>query len=251
VLLTSRNVLITGASSGIGLALCRQLVANGATVFPTGKRQITDLAGYMPADLSQQAGRDLLTGHLEQETDHIDVAIYNAGILGSPQVALRDYEERTWRSVLELNVTAIQLLHQRLDSLLTASGHPTVIVTSSSVGRRGRAGWGAYSVAKHAIEGWVAVLADEWGGVGRVYSVNPGGTATPMRAAAFPDEDQDSLPTGDDIAPVFLYLSREDCPAPTGTRLNARDWIGLDPQNGLQIVQSNGMVTPSKHGEIP
>ena len=106
-------MLITGASSGIGLALCRQLVANGATVFPTGKRQITDLAGYMPADLSQQAGRDLLTGHLEQETDHIDVAIYNAGILGSPQVALRDYEERTWRSVLELNVTAIQLLHQR------------------------------------------------------------------------------------------------------------------------------------------
>ena len=143
MLLTSRNVLITGASSGIGLALCRQLVANGATVFPTGKRQITDLAGYMPADLSHQAGRDLLTGHLEQETDHIDVAIYNAGTLGSPQVALRDYDERTWRSVLELNVTAIQLLHQRLDSLLTASGHPTVIVTSSSVGRRGRAGWGA------------------------------------------------------------------------------------------------------------
>ena len=223
----------------------------GATVFPTGKRRVTDLPSYIPADISQPADREQLARQLEQVTEHIDVAIYNAGILGTPNVALHDYDEHTWRSVLEVNVTAIHLLHQRLSGLLAASSRPTVIVTSSSVGRMGRSGWGAYAVAKHAIEGWAAVLADEWREVGRVYSVNPGGTATPMRAEAFPDEDPDSLPTANAIAPVFLYLSSEGCPVPTGAKLNARDWIGVDPQNGLQIAQSDGMVIPSKHGEIP
>jgi NAD(P)-dependent dehydrogenase (short-subunit alcohol dehydrogenase family) len=84
-----------------------------------------------------------------------------------------------------------------------------------------------YAVSKHALEGWLGTLAGEFDG--RVFSVNPGGTRTPMRATAVPDEDPSVLPTPADIAPIFLRLAHPDTPVPTGAQLDARDFIGSDP----------------------
>ena len=89
-----------------------------------------------------------------------------------------------------------------------------------------------YAISKFALEGWMEVLADEWDG--RVYSINPGGTATPMRAAAMPDEDPSTIPSPSDIAPVFLHLAHPDAPEPSGTRFEARTWVGVDPWDDLQ-----------------
>jgi NAD(P)-dependent dehydrogenase (short-subunit alcohol dehydrogenase family) len=88
-----------------------------------------------------------------------------------------------------------------------------------------------YAVSKFALEGWLEVLDAEF--PGRVYSVNPGGTRTPMRAAAVPDEDPATLPTPDEIAPIFLRLAHPSCPEPSGAKLEARDWIGRDPWDGI------------------
>ncbi len=89
-----------------------------------------------------------------------------------------------------------------------------------------------YAVSKHALEGWLGTLAGEF--EGRVYSVNPGGTRTPMRAEAVPDEDPESIPAPSEITPIFLRLAHPAAPEPSGAQLEARDWIGRDPWEGLE-----------------
>lgn len=84
-----------------------------------------------------------------------------------------------------------------------------------------------YAISKAALEGWLEVLADEW--AGPVFSVNPGGTATPMRAEAMPTEDPTTIPTPADIMPIFLRLAGPSPGAPTGRKFDARDFIGTDP----------------------
>ena len=241
--LSGRTILVTGASSGIGRGLCTAYVANGARVFVTGRSEkelsasISDLPGgsaiSVAADLTTEAGRRRISTAIDHGGGVLDVVVHAAGLLGPPGVSLADYPEDAWRSVFEINVTSVHLLHQMLTSYLEEAAAPVVIGLSSTVGREGRAGWGMYAVSKHALEGWLSTLAHEF--KGKVFSVNPGGTRTPMRAVAVPDEDSSSLPTPNDIAPIFLRLAHPAAPEPSGTRFDARDWIGTDPWAGLGV----------------
>jgi NAD(P)-dependent dehydrogenase (short-subunit alcohol dehydrogenase family) len=241
--LSGRTILVTGASSGIGRGLCTAYVENGARIFATGRNEeevacsIADLPGgsaiAVAADLTTEAGRRRISTAIGHGGGALDVVVHAAGLLGPPGVSLADYPEDEWRSVFEVNVTSVHLLHQMLTPYLEAAAAPVVIGLSSTVGREGRAGWGMYAVSKHALEGWLATLVHEF--KGKVFSVNPGGTRTPMRAVAVPDEDPASLPSPADIAPIFLRLAHPGAPEPTGTRFDARDWIGSDPWDGFDV----------------
>lgn len=177
----------------------------------------------VPADLGSRTGREMVATEAIRIAP-IDVVVHAAGALG-PKTPLADYPEAAWHEVFHVNVTAVHLLHQELIALLAPKA--TIIGVSSSVGRMGRGEWGMYAISKAALEGWLEVLADEWPGL--VYSVNPGGTATPMRAAAVPDEDPATIPTPADIAPIFLRLAQAEPGAASGEKFNARDFIGTDP----------------------
>lgn len=233
--LQGRLILITGASSGIGRQLMRSYVDAGATVWGVGRRAAAlaeTVHGLNPAqatpliaDLTTRAGRETVTAAVPLA---LHVVVHAAGILG-PRLPLAQYPAPAWDEVLAANLTSVHQLHQALLGCMQPEA--TIIGVSSSVARKGRAGWGAYAVSKGGLETWLDVLADEWSG--RVYSVNPGGTATPMRAAAMPDEDPTELPTPLAIVPIFLRLAHPAAPEPSGTRFQARDWIGLDPWQGL------------------
>jgi len=243
--LRGRRILVTGASSGIGRALARAYAAQGASVFAVarseaGLREIADEASpgrveAVPADLATDPGRRAVATAVEHGGGVLDVAVHAAGALGptGADATLIRYPADAWHRVFEVNVSAVHFLHQRLAGFLERGHRPAVIGVSSTVGRVGRAGWGMYAISKRALEGWLELLADEWGERGRVYSVNPGATRTPMRAAAVPGEDPSGLPAPEDIATLFLRLAHPDAPEPTGACLNARDWIGRDPWAGL------------------
>lgn len=235
--LSDRTILVTGATSGIGRGLVGAYVDAGARVFATGRNEaalaatLDPLPGgttvAVPADITDAAGRGRIATAIGHSGGVLDVVVHAAGLLGPPGVTLAEYPEDEWRTVFEVNTTAVHLLHQAVLPHLGESPAPVVIGVSSTVGREGRAGWGMYAVSKHALEGWLATLAHEFDG--RVYSVNPGGTRTPMRAAAVPDEDPQTLPTPADIAPIFLRLAHSEEYEPTGSLFDARDWIGADP----------------------
>jgi NAD(P)-dependent dehydrogenase (short-subunit alcohol dehydrogenase family) len=232
-MLSDRSILVTGGSSGIGRELVRQYGALGARVLTTARREpalLKTVAGLdasrvvpVPADLGSRSGRELIATEAIRIAP-IDVVVHAAGALG-PKAPLADYPEAAWHEVFHVNTTAVHLLHQQLLPMLSPTA--TIIGVSSSVGRTGRGGWGMYAISKAALENWLEVLADEW--AGSVYSVNPGGTATPMRAEAMPEEDPTSIPTPADIMPIFLRLARAQPFAVTGQKFDARDFIGTDP----------------------
>jgi NAD(P)-dependent dehydrogenase (short-subunit alcohol dehydrogenase family) len=128
----------------------------------------------------------------------------------------------TWHNVMHVNVNAPFLLTQALLPLLYKSDDGAAVYASSSVGRRGRAHWGAYSVSKFALEGFAQTLADESEGRLRVNCVNPGATRTAMRRAAFPAEAADTLATPEQVAGAFLYCLGPDSHGATGRSFNAQ-----------------------------
>jgi NAD(P)-dependent dehydrogenase (short-subunit alcohol dehydrogenase family) len=91
---------------------------------------------------------------------------------------------------------------------LRRSPDASVIFTSSGVGRRGRAHWGAYAVSKFGVEGLVQVLASELAGNSaiRVNAINPGPARTMMRRSAYPAEELESLPKPETLTGPFLRL---------------------------------------------
>ena len=238
-ILFKRICLITGSSRGIGLGVARVFAESGASVILHGRdenvlrQSLGELSeakqhSYITADINTPEGAVVLAAAFLRLHEKLDVLIHSAGVLG-PKVPLADYPEAAWNDVLRVNLTAPFLLTQALLPALRKGANPSVVFISSSVGRRGRAEWGGYAVSKFGVEGLTQAWADELEAEGiKVNAVNPGGTRTQMRAAGYPQEDPLTLPTPEEIAPVFVWLARADTQI-TGESLDARDWVGRDP----------------------
>lgn len=201
-LLKDRVILVTGAGRGIGAAAAKTFAAHGATVLLLGKTEANltqvydeiEAAGHpqpvvIPFNLETALPHqyDELAAMVEAEFGHLDGLLHNASIIG-PRTPLEQLSGENFMRVMQVNVNAMFMLTSTLLPLLKLSQDASVVFTSSSVGRKGRAYWGAYGVSKFATEGLMQTLADEVDGVApvRANSVNPGATRTSMRAQAYP-----------------------------------------------------------------
>ncbi len=236
--LAERIILITGASDGIGKALALRAAELGAQVILHG-RNVKKLESVYDAiealDGAQRpsiAVMDLATANadsyqtiaksLGDEYGRLDGLVHNASMLGE-RFAIEQYDAVLWQQVMHVNVTAAFALTQVCLPLLKQSSDPSVIFTSSGVGRQGRAYWGAYAVSKFATEGLSQVLADEHRHSNlRANCINPGATRTNMRLAAYPAEDRDALKRPEDILASYVYLLGPDSRGVTGKSLNAQ-----------------------------
>jgi NAD(P)-dependent dehydrogenase (short-subunit alcohol dehydrogenase family) len=155
----------------------------------------------------------------------LDGLLHNAGMLG-PRVPIEHYDTASWRRVMRVNVDAVFLLTQSLLPALRRSDDASVVFTSSSVGRVGRAYWGAYAVSKFAVEGFAQVLADELAHEGRirVATLNPGATRTRMRATAYPGEDPHTVAAPEARMDLYLYLLGPAARGRNRIQWDAKDW---------------------------
>lgn len=237
-LLKDKVILITGVGDGIGKTAALSYALHGATVVLHGRSlnkleviydEIESLGAPQPAILplqissASQRDYEFLVQTLEQQFGRLDGVLHNAGILGE-RVPLADYSLQTWDEVFAVNLRAPFALTQALLPLLEKSSQASVIFTSSSVGRKARALWGAYSVSKFGLEALSQIFAQENTHPNiRFNCVNPGATRTAMRAKAYPQEDPLSLPTPEQIMPAYLYLMGEDSAHLTGQSLDAQN----------------------------
>ncbi|PVZ20228.1 MULTISPECIES: YciK family oxidoreductase [unclassified Pseudomonas] len=234
-LLKGRRILVTGAGRGIGAAAALAYAAQGAEVLLLGRAlsnlqstaEAVSAAGYrrpqcLEHDLLSATAADC-QALAARIGGHLDGVLHNASLIG-PRLPIAQLPEAEFTEVMQVNVNGTFLLTQALLPLLhRAPADASLIFTSSSVGRQGRAEWGAYAVSKFATEGLMQTLADELvGSRVRANSINPGGTRTDMRAKAYPNEDPTRNPEPWQIMPVYLYLMGPDSAALNGQALNAR-----------------------------
>ncbi len=236
-LLKGKTILITGAGDGIGREAALTYSRFGARLILVGRtkhkldavsQEITDLTGKSAEvyllDLLTATSEEChsLANLITKNHSHLDGVLHNAGLLGvvAPIV---EQPIQLWHDVMQVNVNATFMLTQALLPLLLKAPASSLVFTSSSVGKQGRIGWGAYAVSKFATEGLMQVLAEEYKQTNlRVNCINPGGTRTSMRASAFPDEDSQKLKTPAEIMPIYIYLMGDDSLRKTGTSYDAQ-----------------------------
>jgi NAD(P)-dependent dehydrogenase (short-subunit alcohol dehydrogenase family) len=233
-----RVILITGASSGLGRALAIECARAGASVILSGRNgaklervydEIEALGAPQPAiamlDLATATAVDYdsLARVIETEFGKLDGLVHAAGLLGD-RTPLEQYDVPTWCKVMHVNLTAPFILTQVLLPALRKSTDASIIFVSSGVVQNPRPFWGAYAVAKTGLESVRSMLSEELEGEPniRVNSVNPGRMRTAMRAAAYPAEDPNSVPTPQSVSGIFLYLLSAQGRAVDGEYLEAQ-----------------------------
>ncbi len=236
-LLDDRIILINGVTDGIGRALATKCAALGATIVLLGRNvrrleslydEITEAGGSRPGifplnlETTEWAEYEKITEMLSNEYGRLDGLVHCGGMLGelSP---IEHHDPHLWYRVLQVNLNAPFLLTRASIPLLRKSEDSSIVFVSSTVGRKGRAHWGAYSVSKFAIEGLAQVMADETENIPiRVNTVNPGATNTKLRRAAFPAEEAGQQAKPDDVLAPFLYFLGPDSRGVSNLRVDCQ-----------------------------
>lgn len=234
--LRERIILVTGAGDGLGRAAAHAFAKHAASVILLGKTtrkleqvydEILAAGGPEPSiaalDLARAHGPDYaqLAEQIGASWGRLDGLLHNAAILGQ-RAPIEHYDIGVWHQVMHLDLNVPFILTQTLLPLLRKSTDPSVVFTSSSVGRQGRAYWGAYSVAKAGIENLSQVLADENQGRMRVNSINPGACRTRMRREAYPGEDPETRPEPSALMAPYLYLIGPDSQGVSGQSIDCQ-----------------------------
>lgn len=235
--LANKVILVTGAGDGIGKQAAITYASLGATIILLGKttkklENVYDTIiaqnfpepAIVPLDLKGATKQNYLdmVDTIKNQFGKLDGALLNASMLGelSPFTQIH---EQIWTDVMQVNVNAQYLLSKAILPLLSNTQNSSLVFTSSSVGSKGKAYWGAYSVSKFATEGMMQVIADEYEETSlRTNAINPGATDTNMRSVAYPAENKEKLCTAADIMPLYVYLMSDESNGVNGQVLNAQ-----------------------------
>lgn len=237
-LFSGRTILITGAGDGIGRAAAISFAKHGATVILLGRTvrklelvydEIEQAGGPQPAiypmNLEGATVEDYqqLADTIGEQMGQLDGILHNAAFLGS-LTPLDQYNLELWSRVMQINLHAPLLLTRACLPLLKKSDDASVIFTSSDVGRKGEAYWGAYAVSNAAVENLSQIFADELETNTniRFNTIDPGAVRTTMRSRAFPGEDPNKLPLAEEIMNAYLHLMGPDSKEINGQALSAQ-----------------------------
>jgi NAD(P)-dependent dehydrogenase (short-subunit alcohol dehydrogenase family) len=240
--LTGKNILITGASQGLGRAMALRFAREGAAGLSLIARhadQLTIVRGevreiapkieivIIEADVSKPRDIErIVATTLAQFKDRLEVLVNNASTIGpSPMPNLLDYPVEHFREVLDTNLIGpFLLIKNALPAMIERGG--SIINVTSDAGQVGYPGWGAYGISKFGLEGMSQTWASELEESDvRVNWVDPGNMNTAMHRAAEPDEDPTEWADPADVTDVFVFLASDESKNITGKRFQAQeDW---------------------------
>jgi NAD(P)-dependent dehydrogenase (short-subunit alcohol dehydrogenase family) len=229
--------VVTGGSTGIGLAAAELLVAEGGYVFITGRRKkeldaAVERLGRnvtaVPSDVSKLADLDRLFATVKETKGHIDILFANAGIAeGAP---LTEITEEHFDRQFDINVKGALFTVQKALPLLRDGA--SIILASSVVGSKGLANRSVYSATKAALRSFARTWTTDLKGRRiRVNVVSPGATDTPglrglsqMSGEGLSDLYRDRVPLGrlgrpEDVAGAVSFLASDESSYISGTEL--------------------------------
>ena len=224
-LLKNKNILITGASNGIGKSLSENLSKYGANVIMLSRNENALDAIYDSLKEKYKTDPCILKCDLEDLDDkksqeianiisknyqNLDSVIHNAAIL-EKMSDIESFDLQTWDKVMRVNLTSAFILSKYLIPLMKSSTTPRIIFTTSSVGKKGKAFWGAYSVSKAGVNALSNILNDELESISniKIFNFDPKATQTNMRALAYPAEDPSTIKNPDQLINYYLWMLSE------------------------------------------
>ena len=237
--LDRKIALVTGGTSGIGLATAKRFVTEGAQVFITGRREpelaaavneigrnVTGIQG----DVSKMTDLDRLFAQIKQAAGRLDIVFANAGV--AKYAALGAITEELYQSIFDTNVKGVLFTVQKALPLLSEGA--SIILNSSIVGSKGLAMNSVYSATKAAVRSFARTWTTDLKGRGiRVNAISPGSIDTPglngLLASAQAGKERKQmistmtplgrLGTPDEIAKAVVFLASEDSSYVTGIEL--------------------------------
>ena len=237
-LLKDKVILVTGGGSGIGRQAGLTFAAFGAEVILLGKNSSNLNETYslfeknnlkkpilqaIDFETAEEEDFKKISEAVLKEFGKLDGLLNNASILGT-KTSIQNYDINEWRRVSKINFESSLLLTRSLLPVLQIPDNSSIVFTSSGVGRKGKAYWGAYAISKFATEGLVQILSEELektSGI-RVNAINPGAVRTKMRAQAYPAEDPKTLKNPKEIMNAYLFLMGIDSLGITGKSIEAQ-----------------------------
>jgi NAD(P)-dependent dehydrogenase (short-subunit alcohol dehydrogenase family) len=224
--LAGKVAVITGGSSGIGLATAKRFASEGARVFITGRRlpelerardEIGDAATVVQTDVSSLPALDALYATVREQAGHIDVLVLNAAF--GEFKSIEEITEEHFEATFNTNVRAAVFGLQKALPLLAPGA--SVIIVGSIAGSSGMQNFSVYGATKGALRAFVrSVILDLKGRDIRVNVLSPGNTSTPALDRLVPIDMQDQLltsaipmgriGTSDEMARAALFLATEE-----------------------------------------
>lgn len=228
------NAIVTGAGSGIGLAVAEKLKEEGATIFgfDINKGEVEGVATWIECDVGDSASVASAVEKVKMKVSTIDILANNAGV-GAVGTVL-DASDDEWARLFNINVAGIGRVTAAVHSLLQNSSAPAIVNTCSIAATVGLPKRAVYSASKGAVMSLTLAMAADFVREGiRVNCVNPGTTDTPwvgrlLAAASDPVAERKALeerqPMGrlvsaQEVANAILYLASPEQKSTTGTVL--------------------------------
>ncbi len=231
--LSGKVAVVTGGSSGIGLAIAQRLTAEGAYVFITGRRRaeldkaVTLIGANSEAvqgDVTSAADLDRLFETVTASKGKLDILVTSSGI--SEPATVDDITEAHFDRAFDLNVRGMVFTVQRALPLMTAGS--TIVLIGSIAGSIGTPGYGTYGATKAAVRAYARTWTNELADRGiRVNTLSPGPIDTPMFDGTS-DEVRNSLTAliplhrlgrPEEVAAAALFLASEESSFIAGAEL--------------------------------
>ena len=233
------GVVITGAGGGIGAALTRRFLSEGARVY-AADRDANKLAALQTEcascdnlriahfDVSDEAACAAFAQSVRHAWGRVDVLVNNAGYF--PVCAFEDMTLAQWRDVCAINLDSVFIMSQRFLPLMKEGGHGRIVNIGSGSVFKGPAGQTHYVAAKAGVIGFTRALANAVGQYGITANVvTPGLTATPGALDVFSASALEAraklrpiqrVQTAEDLVGVVMFLASRDADFITGQTLN-------------------------------